>query len=223
MAPRSVWNGTITFGMVSVPVKLYTATESKSIQLPRGPRPRTARGSSTGRSARRTRRRSPTKRSSRASSSTRASTSSSRRTRSRPRPVTAARWSTSTEFVEAAEIDPVFYEKTYYVGSRDEADSYRRSVRGAEEDRQVPASGASPSTTASTWSRSARPRRRRSSHTMRFHDEVVEADDLELGEPSKKPVEEGGRDGGEEARRDARRRTSIRRRTRTPTARRCST
>jgi DNA end-binding protein Ku len=26
--PRSIWNGVITFGMVSIPVKLYTATES---------------------------------------------------------------------------------------------------------------------------------------------------------------------------------------------------
>jgi DNA end-binding protein Ku len=29
------------------------------------------------------------------------------------------------EFVDAAEIDPIFYEKTYYVGSRDDADTYR--------------------------------------------------------------------------------------------------
>src|SRR5438034_484788 len=31
--PRSIWNGTITFGMVNVPVKLYSATESKSIHV----------------------------------------------------------------------------------------------------------------------------------------------------------------------------------------------
>src|ERR671938_262 len=29
------------------------------------------------------------------------------------------------EFVEAAEIDPVFYDKTYYVGSRDAEHAYR--------------------------------------------------------------------------------------------------
>src|SRR3954465_13209335 len=33
VAPRSIWNGTITFGLVNVPVKLYTATESKSIHF----------------------------------------------------------------------------------------------------------------------------------------------------------------------------------------------
>lgn len=31
--PRSLWNGTITFGLVRVPVKLYSATESKRIPL----------------------------------------------------------------------------------------------------------------------------------------------------------------------------------------------
>src|SRR4051812_39153722 len=33
MAARSIWNGTITFGIVNVPVKLYTATESKSVHF----------------------------------------------------------------------------------------------------------------------------------------------------------------------------------------------
>src|SRR6185437_14459540 len=33
MAPRSIWNGTITFGLVNVPVKLYTATESKTVHF----------------------------------------------------------------------------------------------------------------------------------------------------------------------------------------------
>ena len=31
MARRSIWNGAISFGMVVIPVKLYTATESKDI------------------------------------------------------------------------------------------------------------------------------------------------------------------------------------------------
>ena len=33
MAPRSLWNGTIAFGLVNVPVKVYTATESKSVHF----------------------------------------------------------------------------------------------------------------------------------------------------------------------------------------------
>ena len=33
MAPRSIWNGTIAFGLVAVPIKLYSATESKSVHF----------------------------------------------------------------------------------------------------------------------------------------------------------------------------------------------
>jgi DNA end-binding protein Ku len=33
MAPRSIWNGTISFGLAHVPVKLYTATESKTVSF----------------------------------------------------------------------------------------------------------------------------------------------------------------------------------------------
>jgi DNA end-binding protein Ku len=31
--PRSIWNGVVSFGMVSIPVKLYTATEDKDISF----------------------------------------------------------------------------------------------------------------------------------------------------------------------------------------------
>src|SRR5215208_3420958 len=33
MAPRSLWNGSIAFGLVTVPVKVYTATESKTVRF----------------------------------------------------------------------------------------------------------------------------------------------------------------------------------------------
>ena len=33
MAPRSLWNGTISFGAVHVPIKLYSAVESKSVSF----------------------------------------------------------------------------------------------------------------------------------------------------------------------------------------------
>jgi len=33
MAPRAIWTGIVTFGMVSIPVKLYTGTENKDISF----------------------------------------------------------------------------------------------------------------------------------------------------------------------------------------------
>ena len=56
------------------------------------------------------------------------------------------------EFVDAAEIDPIFFEKTYYVGSRDDKDAYRLLYEALRQDAGGPGSGGSPSTTASTWS-----------------------------------------------------------------------
>src|ERR687890_377848 len=34
--PRSIWNGTIAFGLMTVPVKLHTATESKTVHFSEG-------------------------------------------------------------------------------------------------------------------------------------------------------------------------------------------
>ena len=31
--PRSIWNGTISFGLAHVPIKLYSATESKTVSF----------------------------------------------------------------------------------------------------------------------------------------------------------------------------------------------
>src|SRR3954471_19940935 len=31
--PRSIWSGTITFGLVPVPIKVYSATESKTVHF----------------------------------------------------------------------------------------------------------------------------------------------------------------------------------------------
>src|ERR1700750_2329118 len=33
MAPRSLWNGTVSFGLVRVPIKVYSATESKTVHF----------------------------------------------------------------------------------------------------------------------------------------------------------------------------------------------
>src|SRR5947209_19013566 len=32
-SPRAIWTGTISFGMVSIPVRLYTATESHDVHF----------------------------------------------------------------------------------------------------------------------------------------------------------------------------------------------
>jgi hypothetical protein len=81
--PKSIWNETITFGMVNVPIKLYSATESKTVHF------REVHGKDGAKvehrlSAPRRTGRFHTRRSSRAMRSRPTSTLSSRRRRSRP-------------------------------------------------------------------------------------------------------------------------------------------
>jgi DNA end-binding protein Ku len=90
------------------------------------------------------------------------------------------------EFVDASDIDPVFYEKTYYVGSRDDEDAYRllhealrRSGRAgigrfSFHDREYLVAVRALDEVIAL-------------HTMRYADEVVSGDDLDVDRASRKP------------------------------------
>jgi DNA end-binding protein Ku len=185
MAPRSLWNGTITFGMVNVPVKLYTATESKSISFHEVH----ARDGS-----RIEHRRICPKDDKEVSNDDIVKgyeVSEGKYIVLEKDEIKAAAGDRGkivelTEFVDAAEIDPVFYEKTYYVGSREDADPYRLVFEALKK------SGRAGIGRFTFHDREYLVAVRAldeviAMHTMRFHDEVVEADELELGTPSKKP------------------------------------
>jgi DNA end-binding protein Ku len=84
-----------------------------------------------------------------------------------------------TEFVDADEIDPVFFDKTYFVGSRDAKDAYRllhealrRSRRAGIgrftfHDREYLVAVRALDDVIAL-------------HTLRFHDEVVSPDELDI-------------------------------------------
>jgi DNA end-binding protein Ku len=185
MAPRSLWNGTITFGMVNVPVKLYTATESKSISFHEVH----ARDGS-----RIEHRRICPKDDTEVSNDEIVKgyeISEDKYVVLEKDEIKAAAGDRGkvvelTEFVDAAEIDPVFYEKTYYVGSRDDADPYRLVFEALKK------SGKAGIGRFTFHDREYLVAVRAlddviALHTMRFHDEVVDADELDLGQPSKNP------------------------------------
>src|SRR3982751_4018875 len=114
MAARSIWNGTVTFGLVNVPVKLFTATENKSVS-----------------------------------------------------------------FNEVHASDPVYFDRSYYVGAGDDKDAYallhealRKSGRAGIgrftfHDREYLIAAQALDDVIPL-------------HTLRFHDELVATDDLEL-------------------------------------------
>jgi DNA end-binding protein Ku len=124
VAPRSIWNGTISFGAVHVPIKLYSATESKSVSftevhLDDGakvehrrfctkedkevPYEEVIRGFETS--------------------------SGSYVVLEKEEADAAAGDRTRIveveHFVPAADIDPVFFDKAYYAGPRDSSDAYK--------------------------------------------------------------------------------------------------
>jgi DNA end-binding protein Ku len=183
--PRSIWNGTITFGMVNVPVKLYSATESKSIHF-HEVHVRDGARIEHRRVCSKEDKEVPFKEVVKGYE-----VSPGRYVVLENDEVKAAAGDRGKvvhieEFVEAADVDPVFFEKTYYVGSRDDKDAYRllhealrRSGRAgigrfSFHDREYLVAVRAVDDVIAL-------------HTMRYADEVVGGDELEADRPSRKP------------------------------------
>ena len=191
MAPRSIWNGTITFGLVNVPIKLYTATESKTVSFNEV-------HAKDG--ARIEHRRICSKEGKEVDYDEVVKgyeVSENTYVVLEKDEVKAAAGERGKvvhleEFVDASEIDPVFHDKTYYVGSREAEDAYRllhealrRSGRAGIgrftfHDREYLVAVRALDDVIAM-------------HTLRFHDEVADPDDLEIdlgrGKPSKREID----------------------------------
>jgi DNA end-binding protein Ku len=185
MAPRSIWNGTITFGLVNVPIKLYTATESKTVSFSQV---------HVSDGAKIEHRRFCPKEDKQVDYKDTVKgyeVSEGSYVVLEKDEVKAAAGNRGKvvhleEFVDAADIDPVFYEKTYYAGSREAEDAYRllhealhtsgRAGIGrfTYHDREYLVAVRALDDVIAL-------------HTLRFHDEVVAPDDLELDLGRAKP------------------------------------
>jgi len=185
VAPRSIWNGTITFGLVNVPIKLYTATESKTVHF-------TEVHAKDG--AQIEHRRVCPKEDKEIDYDEVAKgyeVSPDRYVVLEKDEIKAAAGDRGKvvhleHFVDSVEIDPVFYGKTYYVGSRDADDAYRllhealrRSGRAGIgrftfHDREYLVAVRALGDVLTL-------------HTMRFHDELVSPDELDIPSGGRKP------------------------------------
>jgi DNA end-binding protein Ku len=186
--PRSIWNGTIAFGLVTVPVKVYSATESKTVRF-------------------------------REVHAKDGSKIEHRRICSKDGKaidyddvvkgyeVGKGKWVELTDdeiaaaagsqarrldvdhFVPAEDIDPDFYERTYYLGTRDKGKDAYALLHAALEKSGRAGVG--------RWIFHNRERTVvlrvlgdvLAIHTMRFADELVEPGDFELGRVRRKPSE----------------------------------
>jgi DNA end-binding protein Ku len=183
--PKSIWNGTISFGLAHVPVKLYSATESKSVSFQEvhvsdGARIEHKRVcSKDGREV-------PYKQIVKGYE-----VSPGKFVVLDGDEVKAAAGARGKvieieDFVPEGQIDPIFFEKTYYVGCRDEAEAYRVLLAALERTARV---GIGRFT---FHNREYLVAVRAldgvlALHTMRFHDEVVGADELDVDKPGKGP------------------------------------
>jgi DNA end-binding protein Ku len=185
---RSIWNGTITFGLVAVPIKVYSATESKTVHFhevhakdgsriehrricPKDGKEIDYKDIVKGYEV-----------------------SKGKWVELTDDEIAAAAGSQSRRleidhFVPAEEIDPDFYERTYYLGTRDKGkDAY--ALLHAALDKSGRAG-------VGRWVFHNRERTVLlrtlgpvlAIHTMRFADELVDPADFELGRVRRKPSE----------------------------------
>jgi DNA end-binding protein Ku len=185
--PKSIWNGTIAFGVVAVPIKLYSATESKTVHFHELHRRDDARIEH---------RRFCSKEDEpvdydevvkgyEVSDGEYVVLSKEEVANADP---TRGKVIELEDFVARDEIDPVYYDRTYYVGTQKDGEAAYRVLHAAlgKADRvgigrfvfhnkeQLVALRALGDLLAL--------------HTMRFHDEVVSARDVEIPSPQKKPA-----------------------------------
>jgi DNA end-binding protein Ku len=185
MPPKSIWNGTISFGLAQVPVKLYSATESKSVSFHEvhvsdGARIEHKRiCSKDGREV-------PYKQIVKGYE-----VKDGEYVVLEPDEVKAAAGARGKvieleDFVPEGEIDPVFFEKTYYVGSRDDTEAYKVLLAALERTGRV---GIGRFTFHNReYLVAVRPLEGvLGLHTMRFHDEIVDGGDLDVDKPGKGP------------------------------------
>jgi DNA end-binding protein Ku len=123
-AARSLWNGTITFGLVSVPIKVHSATEDKGVHFHEvhahdGARIQHKRiCSKDGKEV-------PPKEIVKGYEVSRGKYVVLEKEEIAAAAGPASRLIEIEDFVCADEIDPVYYDKTYYLGASDAPDAYR--------------------------------------------------------------------------------------------------
>src|SRR5581483_2226324 len=183
--PKSIWNGTITFGMVNVPVKLYSATESKSVHF-HEVHARDGARIEHRRICPKEDKEVPYKEIVKGYEVSEGKFVVLDQDEIKAAAGDRGKVIHLQEFVSAQDIDPVFFEKTYYVGSRDDADAFRLLHEAL---RKTSRAGIG---RFSFHDREYLVALRAGDellvlHTLRFHDEVVHGDELEIEGGARKP------------------------------------
>ncbi|HEY8581583.1 MAG TPA: Ku protein [Capillimicrobium sp.] len=184
--PRSLWNGTISVGLLAVPVKLHTATESKTVHFSEvherdGAKIEHRRFcSKEGKEV-------PYEEVVKGYEVSSGTWVVLEKDEVKAAAGSRGRLIDVEEFVEVSAIDPIFFEKTYYLGAGDEGGDAYRVLHDALEKTGRAAIG------RFTFHDRERLVAIRALdgvlalHQMRFDDEVVDGDELDVGKLGKKP------------------------------------
>jgi DNA end-binding protein Ku len=198
--PKSIWNGTISFGLVHVPIKLYTATESKTVSFREvhlsdgAPIEHRRICSKEGKEV-------PYKEVVKGYEIAEDEYVVLEKNEVKAAAGSRGKVVEIEEFVPDDAVDPVFYEKTYYVGCRDEGrkHSARPSAHGTGSEAYKVFHEALKETGRVGIGRFTFHDREYLAavrsldgvlalHTMRFHDELIGADELDVSIPRKGPT-----------------------------------
>jgi DNA end-binding protein Ku len=185
--PRSIWNGTITFGLMRVPIKVHSATEDKGVHFhevhakdgaqvkhrrmcskegKEVPYKEVARGYEI-----------------RGGEYVLLSKEEIDAAAGRP-----SREIELEEFVAAAEIDPIFYDRGYWLGAGDDGEDAYRLLHDALQRADRVGLGRWVFHNREYLAAVRAHEAALTLQTMRFADELVGADDLDLPAPSRKPA-----------------------------------
>jgi DNA end-binding protein Ku len=192
VAPRSIWNGTVAFGEVSIPVKLFSAVEDRAVhfhevRLSDGCRIVHRRiGGESGREV-------PRERIGKAFA-----TSRGHQVVLEEEEIAAARGSRPKvieleHFIEAAQIDPVYYDHPYILGAQPGGERAYRVLLGALQRSGKVGIGRFVMRTREQLVALGPRGKALELYTMRFADEVVDHTDLDVPSlrraPAQKEVE----------------------------------
>src|SRR3954449_2415543 len=178
MAARSIWNGTVTFGLVNVPVKLFTATDNKSVSF-REVHARDGAQVEHRRVCSKEDEEVPYEEVVKGYEMSDGKYVVLEKDEVKAAAGDRGKVVALEEFVDAAAIDPVYFDRSYYVGAGDDKDAYRllhaalrRSGRAGIgrftfHDREYLVAVRALDDVLAI-------------HTLRFHDELLAAEDLEL-------------------------------------------
>ena len=185
MAARSIWNGTVTFGLVNVPVKLFTATDNKSVSF-NEVHARDGAKIEHRRICPKEEKEVPYDEVVKGYEVSEDKFVVLEKDEVKAAAGDRGKVVALEEFVDAAAIDPVYFDRSYYVGAGDDKDAYRllhealrRSGRAGIgrftfHDREYLVALRALGDVMAL-------------HTLRFADEVVGGDELEIAKGGRKP------------------------------------